>query len=104
MTWQAVAPLVLVKNQSGHIDYHYQGSIIPWLSEEQEERFLDEGMVVEVDDADDDAADAAGAPGGRPRKTASQEAWAAYAVTQGADPDEAKASSRQDLIELYGKD
>jgi hypothetical protein len=38
----------------------------------------------------------------RPAKNASQEAWAAYAVTQGADEGEAKAATRDDLIKAYG--
>lgn len=38
----------------------------------------------------------------RPAKNASQEAWAAYAVAKGANEDEAKAASRDDLIAAYG--
>lgn len=41
------------------IDYHYQvhpvgakGPVIPWLSDEQREQFLREGIVEEIDDGD----------------------------------------------------
>lgn len=40
----------------------------------------------------------------RPSKAASTEAWIAYAIDQGADPDEAKDCTRAELIELYGQD
>jgi len=96
MTYQAVAPLVLVKNQSGQVDYHYQGWFIPWLSDDQRERFLAEGLVVEADAADIPQG------GDRPKKTATQKAWADYAVSQGADRAEADAATREELIELYG--
>lgn len=92
----AVAPLVLVKTQTGQVDYHYQGSFIPWLSDEQRDRFLAEELVVEAD-ADD-------VPQGadKPKKTATQKAWADYAVSQGADRAEADSATREELIELYG--
>ncbi len=38
----------------------------------------------------------------RPAANASQTAWAAYAIGEGADPDEAIAMSRADLIREYG--
>jgi hypothetical protein len=40
----------------------------------------------------------------RPAKSASQAAWAAYAISEGLDPDEAQGSSRKDLIAAYGDD
>jgi cytochrome c oxidase cbb3-type subunit 2 len=49
--WQ----VALVKNQAGHVDYHYQalvpngkGPMIPWLNEQQREQFLAEGVVEEI--------------------------------------------------------
>jgi len=40
----------------------------------------------------------------RPGKNASAEAWAAYALTLGAEPEDVEGLSRADLIELYGQD
>lgn len=40
----------------------------------------------------------------RPKDNASQGSWAAYAVQQGADPDEAIGMSRAALIAEYGGD
>jgi hypothetical protein len=40
----------------------------------------------------------------RPPKNASAETWAAYALAQGAEPEEIEGLSRADLIELYGQD
>lgn len=102
MSYRAIAPLVLVKvpgpGDTYRVDYHYYGSIIPSLTDEQRERFLAEGFVEEVDAADEPPA----GDGKPPRKTAPQGDWAVYAISKGADPQEASASSRQDLIELYG--
>lgn len=41
-------------------------------------------------------------PGEMPAKSASQKAWAAYAVSQGMDPGEADGATRASLIERYG--
>lgn len=41
-------------------------------------------------------------PSERPTKSASQKAWAAWAVSQGADAAEAEAATRKELIERYG--
>lgn len=38
----------------------------------------------------------------KPRKNSSAEAWVAWAVSQGADEDEAKAADKDDLIKAYG--
>lgn len=38
----------------------------------------------------------------KPAGNASQEVWAAYAVTQGASAEDVKDASRDDLRELYG--
>lgn len=42
--------------------------------------------------------------GERPAKSASKAEWVAFAVTQGADPGEAEASSKADLIATHGGD
>ncbi|MFB7029669.1 MULTISPECIES: hypothetical protein [unclassified Streptomyces] len=43
-------------------------------------------------------------PAERPAKSAVKAAWVDYAVAQGADPDEAEAATKDDLIEAYGGD
>ena len=64
--------LVLVKTQTGQVDYHYsvpvhnaRGPIIPWLNDQQREQFLSEDLVERIEDnldessnADSDPADA----------------------------------------------
>lgn len=37
-----------------------------------------------------------------PKRNGSQEEWAAYAIAVGADPDEARQATRDDLIDRYG--
>lgn len=96
MSYLVTSPLVLVKvpDQVGdgyRVDYHYQGSVIPWLSDEQTEHFLAEGLVVEVD---------GDSP---PAKTALKEDWVAFAVTKGADEAEAEGLTKQELQDLYGE-
>lgn len=50
-----------------------------------------------------DPGSASAAEGGEmPAKSASQKAWAAYAVSRGMDPSEADAATRASLIERYG--
>ena len=49
-----------------------------------------------------DVAARAGAQLDRPAKNASQAAWAAYAVSQGADADAAADMSRAELVAQYG--
>lgn len=105
MSYLAVAPLVLVKvpgvGDDYRVDYHYAGSVIPKLTDEQAERFVAEGFVVELEDdpSDDD---------GKPSPRASKDKWDAYVVAVTADTDapvtleEAKATAKADLITLYG--
>lgn len=41
-------------------------------------------------------------PTEQPAKAASKAEWVGWAVTQGADPEDAEAATKADLIELYG--
>lgn len=51
-------PLLIAKDRHGKLWYHYQdgphgiarGPVIPWLSDEQREHFLRNGLVEEIDD------------------------------------------------------
>jgi hypothetical protein len=50
MPYLVTSPLVLVRvpDQVGdgyRVDYHYQGDVVPWLSDEQKAHFLAEKLV-----------------------------------------------------------
>jgi hypothetical protein len=111
MSYLAVVPCVLVKNQGGGVDYHYASvnPFISWLSDEQAERFLAEGFVVKAGDPGSAAVvDGAGDPGApskapaKPAKTASDEKWVEYGVALGHDRDELLALSKPDLLVVLG--
>lgn len=103
MPYLTLAPLVLVKvpgvGDDYRVDYHYAGSVIPSLTDEQRQRFLDDGFVVEASDPGHTAAEH-GDPGARPKQTAPKDAWVAYRVSQGVDHAEAEALTKQELIDL----
>lgn len=40
---------------------------------------------------------------GQPKPSAGKAEWVAYAETRGADPDDAAASTKRQLVELYGE-
>jgi cytochrome c oxidase cbb3-type subunit 2 len=54
---KAPAPLVLVKDRNGMVNYHYltENPVIPWLSEADAERLIGEGLVERIDDLADTA-------------------------------------------------
>lgn len=63
MTYIVDAPLVLARDQGGHVHHRYQGAVIDWLSDEQAEHFLSLGLVhrsgdTSADDAGSDRPDA----------------------------------------------
>jgi len=113
MTVYAAAPLVVAKNQAGHVGYYYEGSVIPYLSAQDKKRLLDDGLVVEVDDAElfvvgggEDSEVGTSQAGGtetdgvvaRPKQAADKEDWIAYAVYRGMVEDEARAMTKPALI------
>lgn len=107
---QVVAPLVLVKDQSGLIGYHYRGQIIPWLSATDRTRLEADGMVVPVAAhqvlVEDQEVAALGtvqteevAPVvARPAKNHAKELWVDYAVSKGWDRATAEDAKKADLI------
>ena len=99
MTYKVVAPLVLAKDPEGRVHYVYEGGEFSWLSDEQAEHFLSEGLVVEVDD---EPAAPHGEAEGKPLRAANKAEWVAYAVSQGAVEAEAEELNKQELIDLYG--
>lgn len=113
MRYRVTAVLVCARDQGGRVHHRYYGEIIEWLPADQAKHLLDLGMVEklgaapepEVVDADDEP-DAEPEPertdGGMPLRAAPKADWVKYAVTKGADPVEAEALNKTELIELYG--
>lgn len=100
MSYLVTSPLVLVKvpEQVGdgyRLDYHYQGAVIPWLSDEQRAHFLAEKLVEEIDGSDESADD------GRPKKTARKADWVEYAVVNDYDRDNIEAMNKADIVALF---
>ncbi|HEY9315793.1 hypothetical protein [Williamsia sp.] len=108
--YQAVAKLVLAADQSGKTQYFYEGSVVPWLSDTDRDRFLAEGLVVELDSipsTEDDAGEPSGdgQPAGAPRaperpaKAASKALWVEFAVASGAfTQEDAEKAEKADLV------
>lgn len=66
------------------------------------EKHVRTGLIKAVEDAEPEPEPAPAPQLEKPAGNASQELWAAYAVTQGAEAEEVKDLSRDDLRELYG--
>lgn len=67
MSYTVTAPLVLAVDEGGQTHHVYKGGVIEWLSDEQAQHFLAEGLVADgkhgSDDSDDD---------GKPAKVATK--------------------------------
>lgn len=107
MSYVVDAPLVLARDQEGKVHHCYQGAVIPWLPEDLASHLLDLGMVHEVggraqaaeaEEADPEEPES----DSKPKHVAPKAEWVDYAVTQGADRDEAEDMTKAELIELYG--
>lgn len=70
--------------------------------QEADETALAEAVLVENQDKVEAVAEADDDAGEAPSSNASKAAWVDYAVSQGADRDEAEELSRRNLIEQYG--
>lgn len=120
-TYQVVAPLVILEPQPGvGARYLYEDAVITDLSVEEAARLVERGLIVEVDapaaptPAAAPAADTPDAPAPTaepstdtpaaqpPPQNASKENWVSFAVSRGADPDEAEAMTKAALIETFG--
>ncbi|AMS02408.1 head-tail connector protein [Gordonia phage Bjanes7] len=115
MSYTVTAALVVAADTEGKLNYHYEGAHIAYLSDEDAERFLADGMVVETADLADEAfiplADdpvdggdpqAPAGDGARPPKTASKDAWVDFAEAKGMSRAEAEDMSKADLIQALG--
>jgi len=91
VSYKVVSPCVLAKDPQGRVFHRYEGAVIDWLSDEQAEHFLAEGLVTE-DGADDDA---------KPKKTAPKADWVEHAVADGYDRDEVESMTKADLVALF---
>jgi hypothetical protein len=105
MAYRTLAPLVLVKvpgaGDDYRVDYHYAGSIIPWLSDTQRKRFIDGKFVEEIGDAPADEAEAVDGDivTEAPPKVAPLAAWIAYAISKGFSKADAESKTKQELID-----
>lgn len=123
MAYKSAAPLTLVKRVNGTTQYVYEDGLAPADAAPGEiDRLVEEGFLVEVDGPSPDApthvalTDAELAAeyerrfgsGGQsqlptaPAKTANKAAWVEYAVSQGANREEAEAATKDDLAATYG--
>lgn len=91
MPYLTTSPCVLAWSQSGSLDHRYEGEVIPWLSDEQRDRFLKAGLV----------SDLSVESSVKPKHTAKVADWVDFAVSQGADREEAESLTKQELVDLY---
>lgn len=113
-TYVGIAPLTVVRRVGGFSQDVYAGAPVPGdITPDDLDRLLGEGYIIESDTAGGMQNDVPGQslleqtqspvdPDGRPSKRATKDAWVAYAVAQGADPAEADAKNKDDLIAEYG--
>lgn len=96
MTFVVTAPLVVAAGADGTLGYHYQGQPINWLSEEDAQRLVADGMIEKVAAtaaAADVAQDGRAASGQstssdaleRPAPTDPKPEWIAYGIAAGLD-------------------
>lgn len=113
MSYVVVAPLVVAASQDAKLAYHYQGSVISWLSDADEKRFIADGLVVKagaevpfvspdvrIDPPFNDGGLSVPVtkPGEKPAGTAVKEAWVDYAVSKGFKRAEAEEMSKAELV------
>ncbi|MDV7194612.1 hypothetical protein [Mycolicibacterium fortuitum] len=104
MSYIVDAPLVLARDQEGKVHHCYQGAVIPWLPADLAAHLLELGMVRKVS-ASEPAEEPKGESdeaSGQPLRAAPKADWVDFAVSKGADRDEAEALNKQELIDLYG--
>lgn len=118
MAYIVSALMALVDRQDGTTVSVMQGGPVPEdVKPDHLEHLLSLGLVREAafagglaptrpgdgaDPPDDLYDDDPDGPGGVPAKSANKGEWVDYAVSQGADPAEAEAATKDDLIAKYG--
>lgn len=97
-----MAETIWVRGEGGGIhamDLPLPESIADRLTSGQIRRVNEDGTPY-VEQQDDDVP---ALPAEVPAKNAPKAAWAGWAVAQGADPEQAEAMTKADLIEKYGE-
>jgi len=117
MAYIVSALMALVDRQDGTTVSVMQGGPVPEdVKPDHLEHLLSLGLVREAafagglaptrpgdgTDPDGDLYDDPDGPGGVPAKSANKGEWVDYAVSAGADPAEADAATKDDLIAKYG--
>lgn len=96
MSYLVTAACVLAKDPAGRIHYHYEGSTINWLSDEQAKHFVDEGLVEKVDD-DTESVEEHHTDEGRPKKVAPKAVLVDWLEGRGYDRTELESQSKDEL-------
>jgi hypothetical protein len=59
MPYKVTSHLVLARDQQGRVQHHYEGAIIEWLSDDQRDQWLADGLIEEIDQPQIDAVELA---------------------------------------------
>lgn len=108
MGYRVTAPYVVVKyigtTGSAEVRGFYEGAILPdTMDDENLKHHVDSGLVKKVETAAPVEPEPLVPPADQvPAGNASQQAWADYAMANGASPEDVKDLSRDELRELYG--
>lgn len=97
MTYQVLAPLVLVRDEEGKTHHCYNGQTVDFIEPGHAAYLVQEGLVAVVPGAAISGGDPA-ADSPRPAHVAPKSDWVDYAVSNGFDRDEAESMSKQALI------
>lgn len=102
MTDFVIKPLVLVPDETGAIQYLYQGSVVPsYVGADRRKVLRDEGYIAAEGAAVPVASPSQPADDAKPAKSGSKADWKAYALSQGMSEEEAEAATRDDLAAKY---
>ncbi|ORL01560.1 hypothetical protein [Prescottella equi] len=111
MTFVVTAALVVAAGADGTLGYHYQGQPINWLSAEDAQRLIADGMIEKATAAPTLAADAEetvtdGGDGAnqtptgaieRPAPTDPKPEWIAYGIAAGLDADAVEGMTKPQI-------
>lgn len=120
MSYVVTAPLVVAARRGGTLGYFYQGQPIPWLSTEDAQRLLADGLIANADTpvTVESASTEAGGTGAavdrngmgvpvsessgtaaieRPDPTSPKAEWIEYGVSAGLDRTEAEAMTKAQI-------
>lgn len=106
-SYKVLAPFVTlkVKDANGQTvvqGYYADGVVQNPIEGDTLDKHVRTGLIEPVEDVEPESEPAPAPQVEKPAGNASQEVWAAYAVTQGASADEVKDLKQTELRELYG--